>query len=211
MRESKWPESAAIISMFAALALIFGPWGTPGGVNWSAVSALATLLAVIVAIAVPAAQHATASKAARRDIALRRWITVSELEGAWLDVSALIAKWRKDGTRPSREVLDALARTMESIRRYSTNTYEVAICDRLQRLLRDLARTIRESPWKEGQPTTVLEAVHWANTVQPELSRIRGVLLGVALAAYAEANKVGIELPKLQLEAQADRHDTERR
>jgi hypothetical protein len=210
VRDSKWPEAAAIISMSFALAVIFGPWKKPDGVDWSAVSSIATFLAVAVAIAVPAVQHAASRSAALRESALRRWIAVSELEGAWLDTLALISEWRRKGKRPGRDVLDAAIRRIDAIKRSSTRTIEAHICDRLQSLLRDAATTIRNSPWKdEEEALTMLEAIRWHSDSEPELAKIRSVLLGVALSARVEAEKVNLDLPKIQMERAPDLYDTE--
>lgn len=53
MSKSGWPEAFGVASVAASCALILTPWERIGPIRWDAVSALATVLAVGVALFVP--------------------------------------------------------------------------------------------------------------------------------------------------------------
>lgn len=80
MDQSKWPEAFGIASVAVAATCILTPWDKVGLLDWQAVSAVATFLAVIAAVTIPVLQKHWAQVARRQEplYALRALIARGE-------------------------------------------------------------------------------------------------------------------------------------
>lgn len=78
MSNNMWPEAFGISAVAASVAWIFTPWDKVGPINWNAVSALATVAAVLVALGMPLWQHIRRVREADHQKFLENWIVATE-------------------------------------------------------------------------------------------------------------------------------------
>lgn len=110
MQDSKWPEATAIVAMAAALTFILTPWERVGPINWEALSAVGTLLAVVVALWLPARQNRQRQRE-QNEIALMRAWTAAHIASQIAErINVLLIDWAASGQPSSSEFSGLLAR-----------------------------------------------------------------------------------------------------
>ena len=116
MSNNCWPEAVAVSSVAAAVALILTPWERIGPINWEALSAVGTLGAVVVALAVPLWQNWDRRREQERAGALTEWAVIQEVHRLMGDVRAAIGDWHSDGRPPASEHVHALINDLLSVK-----------------------------------------------------------------------------------------------
>lgn len=109
MSKSGWPEAFGVASVAASCALILTPWERIGPIRWEAVSAVATVLAVVVALFVPYWQRAEE----RREQSRKRHFEDSTV---FSDLLKLLLRLEDAATRmATAHAFDVLVRELQGI------------------------------------------------------------------------------------------------
>lgn len=133
MRESYWPEACGVIAVAAALAIILGPWWAlecrqpleEVTVNWNAVSAVGTLLAVIVSLGVPTTLWILERRTKDRDQALASLIANEELLATAIRLDQLVQLALRCQGAPKEE-LQTMRTYVEAGRKLAKGPSELA-------------------------------------------------------------------------------------
>ncbi|WP_141218053.1 MULTISPECIES: hypothetical protein [Bordetella] len=195
MNQSKWPEASAIIAVAAAAAVILGPWGKISAhIDWTALSAVGTLLAVAVAIAVPALQHRSALRANRREKAMRDCIAMTEMHAVATELIWFASEWQH-GRLPAQGAVRSAIRQIESGRRRATSLAEAWLYDEALAMARDLESSI-ESAMPDDVHGADPEAMeYWAGSRGKRLQSFHFGVFAWGEEVVREATACGIELP----------------
>lgn len=145
MRDSYWPEACGVIAVAAATAIILGPWWglecrkplEQVFVNWDAVSAIGTLLAVIVSLAVPTTFWLLERGSKARDQALASLIANEELLAIAIRLDQLVARALRSEGAPKEE-LQTTRKYVEAGRKLAKGPSELAAWGRASGLIDEL-------------------------------------------------------------------------
>lgn len=116
MNDSKWPEATAVAATALAAACILTPWGRVGAVNWEALSAIATTLAVVAALGVPAWQRRVVKRDAELAELRHEFIMAAECIRTVAAVRTTLTEWSSFQAKPSESHLLALRSELAAAR-----------------------------------------------------------------------------------------------